>query len=286
MKYSFLLFILLIPLRGNAQITVGNTGMVVVSGTSINVNGLLLTPATTLTIVNNGVQKSSTPLSNNPGINRLYQFGAPLQFSGIVGINYLLSELNGYTESTLQVAYMPEASANLTVTTSSTVNTATHYVQNRLTDQNLYVVTATALSDLSPIVYARPTSVYGATPFTVVVDVVELNSVATSGTFTVRVTKDQKLNLTFDPDLTRVNNRSVQNSVWRFDNSNLNYYILTTSQPVAAGDRLSFGLNGSLSPGASTGVITVSSTVLPTNSLREARLNNNIDADKVEYFQQ
>ncbi|MBD2753248.1 hypothetical protein [Spirosoma validum] len=285
MKYFVLLFVLLVTFRGNAQITVGSTGMAVVSGTPINVNGLLLTPATTLTIVNNGIQKSSTPLANNPGINRLYQFSAPLRFSGIVGISYLPTELNGYTESTLQVAYTPEASANLTVTTSSTVNTATHSVRNRLTDQNLYVVTATALSDLSPIVYARPTSVYGATPFTVVVDVVELNSVASRGTFTVRVTKDQKLNLVFDPGLTRVNNRPVQNSVWSLNNSNPNYYILTTSQSVAAGDKLSFGLNGSLSPGASSGVITISSTVLPT-SVVEARLNNNIDADKVEYFQQ
>ncbi|MBD2755920.1 hypothetical protein [Spirosoma validum] len=285
MKLLFLTLILLLSLRVSAQLVVGSSGMTVLTSTSLTMGGLTLTPSTSLSLVNNSIQRTNTPLANNPSITRLYQFSAPLLFSGQVGISYLTPELNGYSEPTLQVAYAPAPSTNLTVTTSSTVNTATHYVQNMLTNQNLYVVTATALSDLSPIVYARPTTVYGSAPFTVVIDVVELNSVATSGTFTVRVTKDQKLTLGFDPGLTSVNGRTVQNSVWRLDNSNPNYYILTTSQSVAAGDRLSFGLTGQLSPGASSGVVTVSSTVLPA-TLVEARLNNNIDADKLEYFQQ
>ncbi|MBD2757221.1 hypothetical protein [Spirosoma validum] len=276
---------LLLALSASAQLSVASSGMTVLTGTALTVDGLSLIPSATLNLTSNSIKRTSTPLANNPSISRLYQFGAPFLFSGRVGISYLPGELNGYTESTLQVAYAPAPSTNLTVTTSSTVNATTHYVQNTLTSQNLYVVTATALSDLSPIVYARPTTVYGSAPFTVVIDVVELNSVATSGSFTVRVTKDQKLNLDFDPGLTSVNGRTVQNSVWSLDNSNPNYYILTTSQSVAAGDRLSFGLTGQLSPGASSGIVTVSSTVLPATVV-EARLNNNIDADKVEYFQQ
>ncbi|MBD2757492.1 hypothetical protein [Spirosoma validum] len=161
----------------------------------------------------------------------------------------------------------------------------THTVSNTLASQNLYVVTATALSDLSPILYARPTSVYGSTPFTVVVDVFELNSVATTGSFSVRVSKDPKLQLSFDSGLTRVNGRDVQNGAWSFTDTNANYYILTTRQLVAAGDVHSFGLMGSLSPGSSSGVLTVSSTVLP-DTVVEAKATNNIDADKVEYFQQ
>ncbi|MBD2752634.1 hypothetical protein [Spirosoma validum] len=283
---TYLTFLgLLLAFGASAQLSMGTGGISVLMGTTLTVDGLSLIPSASLNLTSNTIQRTSTPLAGNPGINRLYQLSAPLLFSGRVGISYLPGELNGYTESTLQLAYAPAPSTNLTVTTSSTVNAATHIVSNTLVSQNLYVVTATALSDLSPIVYARPTTVYGSTPFTVVVDVVELNSVATSGTFTVRVTKDQKVDLTFDAGLTSVNRRSVQNSVWSFNNSNPNYYILTTSQSVSAGDRLSFGLTGTLSPGASSGVITVSSTVLPT-SVVEARLNNNIDADKVEYFQQ
>lgn len=285
MRIYLILPLLLLALRTSAQVSVGSNGMSVLTGTVLSVDGLSLTPAAALNLTNNTVQRTSTPLAGSPGINRLYQLSAPLLFSGVVRIGYLPSELNGYSESTLQLAYAPAPSTKLTVTTSSTVNTAAHYVQNTLTNQNLYVITATALSDLSPIIYARPTSVYGSTPFTVVVDVFELNSVATSGSFSVRVTKDPKLVLTFDPSLTKVNGRTVQNSVWSLNNTNPNYYILTTSQPVAAGNLLSFGLTGRLSPGASSGVLTVSSTLL-ASTVVEAKANNNIDADKVEYFQQ
>ncbi|MBD2757392.1 choice-of-anchor Q domain-containing protein [Spirosoma validum] len=139
--------------------------------------------------------------------------------------------------------------------------------------------------DLSPLLYARPTLVYGQSTCTVMVDVVELNSVATSGSFTVRLTKDQLLKLTFDVNLSSLNGRAVQNSVWRFSDSDPNYYVLTTSQSIAAGEKLSFGLSGSIRPGASTGILTISATVLP-DTLVEGRLNNNIDADKIEYFQQ
>lgn len=138
--------------------------------------------------------------------------------------------------------------------------------------------------DLSPITYARPTSVYKTSSITVVVDILELNSVASSGQITVRVTKDPKAVLTFSPTATTVGGRSVQNSVWTLDNSNLSYYTLTTSQPVDAGDKLSFGFTGTLTPGATTGVVTVSSVVFGVAG--EVKANNNNDADKIDYFQQ
>lgn len=140
-------------------------------------------------------------------------------------------------------------------------------------------------TDLTPILYARPTTVYGSTNLTVVVDVVELNSVAASGSLTVKLTKDAKASLTFPASATSINGRSVQNSVWSLTGTDPNYYVLTTSQRIAPGDKLSFGLIGQLSPGATTGQLSVSSIVLPTG-LVEARQTNNADADKTEYFQQ
>lgn len=153
----------------------------------------------------------------------------------------------------------------------------------------LYTLTvrepAPTLPDLSPILYARPTLVYGQSPFTVVVDVLELNSVASSGSFKVWLTRDQQFSLSFDASLSSLNGRSVQNSVWSFSDADPNYYVLTTSQPIAPGDKLSFGLSGSLRPGASSGMLTLSSTVV-AGTVVESRGSNNIDADKVEYFQQ
>lgn len=284
MKLSLLFFALLLTMRVSAQLVVGSSGVNVLAGTSLTVGGITLTPSTTVALVNNGIQRTSTSLAGNSSINRLYQFKAPLLFSGKVGISYLPAELNGYKESTLQLAYAPSANTNLTVTTSSTVNLATHLVQNTLASQNLFVVTATALSDLTPTLYARPSLLYPNSPFSIVVDVEEINSVATQGTFRVRVTKDPSITLTFEAGLTSINGRAVQNSAWGFDDSDLNYYVLSTSQSIAAENTLSFGLTGTLTGKATSGVITVSSTVLPINLL-EAKMSNNMDADKVEYFQ-
>lgn len=143
----------------------------------------------------------------------------------------------------------------------------------------------TAVPDLTPVIFARPSTVYNTTNLTLVVDVVELLGVATNGLITVRVTKDPLINLVFPSTATTVGGRTVQNNVWSVDNSNPSYYILTTSQVIGAGDKLSFGFTGQLSPGATTGVLTISSVIVG-GSGGEVRVNNNVDADKIDYFQQ
>ena len=169
--------------------------------------------------------------------------------------------------------------------TASGPQTFTVIVSQGACSQTLTVgVTGVVLSDLTPILYARPGLLYGPSSVTVVVDVVELNGVASSGTLTVRLTKDSKVSLSFPPSATSVGGRAVQNSVWSLS-SDPNYYVLTTSQPVGAGDKLSLGLTGVLSPGATTGMLSISAILL-TTGMDEARTSNNADADKIEYFQQ
>lgn len=145
------------------------------------------------------------------------------------------------------------------------------------------VATINLLSDLTPIVYARPSTLRG-TATTVVVDVLELNNVATSGPVMVKISKDASAVLRFNPGTTLVDGRMVQNSVWRFDDSDEDYYILTSTQGIGAGAQLSFGLEGSLVAGATTGVLTVSGVVVGSGET-ETRLTNNTDADKIDYFQ-
>ncbi|MBD2756298.1 cadherin repeat domain-containing protein [Spirosoma validum] len=136
--------------------------------------------------------------------------------------------------------------------------------------------------DLTVLLYARPNLLYGSSPMSVVVDVVENNGVNSSGLITVKVTKDAKLTLSLNGSLTTVNGRSVQNGSWNLS-SDASYYILTTSQPVTGGNKLSFGLTGQLSASNTTGMINCSATLVGGS---ESRTNNNIDADKIEYFQQ
>ncbi|MBD2757394.1 beta strand repeat-containing protein [Spirosoma validum] len=170
--------------------------------------------------------------------------------------------------------------------TSAGLQTFTLVVSQGSCSQTLTVgVTAIRLADLTPVLYARPTTAYGITDLTVVVNVVELNDVATSGSLTLRLTKDAKVTLSLPQSATLVGGREVANNVWTFSETDPNYYVLTTNQVIGAGDKLSVGLTGVLRPGATTGVINLSVVVLP-GGMTEARATNNADADKIDYFQQ
>lgn len=137
--------------------------------------------------------------------------------------------------------------------------------------------------DLTPIIYALPSTVYNTTDITVVVDVLELLSAPTSGTIVVKVTKDPIFSLTFPPTAEQIGNKPVKNSVWTVT-ENLTHYVLTTNYKMAADEVLSFGFNGVLTPGATSGTLTIS-TVIVGGSGGEVKLNNNVDADKIDYFQ-
>ena len=143
------------------------------------------------------------------------------------------------------------------------------------------------IPDLVPIIYARASTVYNTTPITVVVDVAEILGVATSGVIKVRVTKSTKVSLSYDPSALTVGGRMVSNGSWTLDNSNGAYYLLTSKSGVSVGakTKLSFGFTGTLTPGATSGTLTLTSTI-EGGSGGEVRTNNNSDADKIDFFQQ
>ena len=139
--------------------------------------------------------------------------------------------------------------------------------------------------DLTPILYARPSSVNGTSNITVVIDVLEINSAVTTKPVTVYISKDDVCLLTFPPNATMIGGRSVQNGAWDFDATDQGYYKLTTkpNQVIAAGSQLSLGLEGTLTPSSTAGTLTVSSSLVG-GSGGEVRVTNNSDADKINYF--
>ncbi|GAB4040891.1 hypothetical protein GCM10028774_47100 [Spirosoma jeollabukense] len=138
--------------------------------------------------------------------------------------------------------------------------------------------------DLTPIMTVLPSTVYGTTNITIVTDVYEVNSVATTGPTSIYISKDALITVTFNSAATFLNGKIVQNSAWTFDAvSNSSYYILTTTQSISGGGKLSFGLNAVLTPGATTGAATVSSTILG-GSGGETNAGNNTDSEKINYF--
>lgn len=145
---------------------------------------------------------------------------------------------------------------------------------------NVFQITT---ADLVSTLYARPTTVYGAAPVTVVVDVFSLKDVATTGLITVKLTRDASVNLSFTANATSVGGRMVQNSSWTFDDSDPSYYVLKTTQVISTGNQLSFGLTGNLNAGSPSGTLTISSVVVG-GSGGEVRINNNADADKIDSF--
>src|SRR5580658_3808586 len=105
---------------------VGNSSsMTIKSGTIFSADSLALTPVADFTLSSNTIQESSSPVGFAPaaGINRQYDFGSQITFTGTIQLYYQLSELNGDAESSLEYAdstnvlgWVPEL--------ASTVNTS------------------------------------------------------------------------------------------------------------------------------------------------------------------
>ena len=138
--------------------------------------------------------------------------------------------------------------------------------------------------DLTPVAYIRPSSIYGNKPVSLVVDILELNSIATRGPITVKITRDAVLSLSFDPTVNQIDGRPLQNSAWNFDDSDFDYYILTTNQVINPGGYISLGLSGLFNPSATTGVVNISTVVMDNGN--DQTIGNNVSASKIEYFHQ
>jgi len=108
----------------------GTTSLTIKSGTVFSADSLVLTPGADLTLTSNTIQESATPVAilPAPGINRLYNFGSQLTFTGTIQLYYQPAELNGNPENTLEYTDSAAGGAWLSESTS-TVNTSLHYVQ-------------------------------------------------------------------------------------------------------------------------------------------------------------
>lgn len=153
MNYCFTLVALFLSLQASAQLSVGSEPMTVLTGTTLSVDGLVLTPSTNLTLINNTLQKSTSPISTTPhaSISQVHQFSVSIPFSGTVGLNYSGSDLNGNTEAKLKLAYSSASAGPFKVNTGSRIDTPTKFIQAALSNQTLVGLTAvTQNPDLTP----------------------------------------------------------------------------------------------------------------------------------------
>jgi len=121
---------LLYSFNSEAQFTSGSGGFYTGIGTDVYIYGLTFKPTVAFSITNKTLTISPVALAGAPpSISRVYTFDAPFNFVGRLGLFYLGSELNGNTETLLQVVHKDVTAV---VTTGSVVNTTTHYIYNDL----------------------------------------------------------------------------------------------------------------------------------------------------------
>jgi hypothetical protein len=144
-KYSYFLLCILgigIP-KLHAQIVSVSPGSSfnIKAGTVISAGGLDLIPATDFSFTSSLTRSTivSNPTSATT-INRSYQFGTTTDsYSGVISLNYDDSELNGLTESSLQLFY--NNGIQWLTDTNTSNNTSANYATSLLT--------ATALNEIS-----------------------------------------------------------------------------------------------------------------------------------------
>jgi hypothetical protein len=146
---KIILFSALLPgiLAVSAQkqvLSIGNTSSLTIkAGTIFSADSLVLTPGADFTLSSNTIQESATPagITPAPGINRMYNFGSQITFTGTIQLYYQPSELNGNPENTLEYTDSI-AGFGWVAESTSTVNTSLHYVQFAATAQPIIASTA------------------------------------------------------------------------------------------------------------------------------------------------
>lgn len=140
------------------------------------------------------------------------------------------------------------------------------------------------IPDLSPVVTVIVNAMQGTTLFHIIVKVTELNNVATQGVVTATLPKDSRvsLNQPFDPNLTTLSDISLNNSEWTYSDDSLNH-IFTSTSVISAGGFSTFGLVAEFDPAFAKGFYTLTSQIA-SGSGGEVRINNNVDAEKINFF--
>lgn len=179
-----------------------------------------------------------------------------------------------------------QTSSTLSLTNVQTADAGSYWLVIDSPCQSLtstpFNLSVTPLVDLGALIYVLPSTVYGTSKIAVVVDVVEMGGMATSGSITLKLTRDAKLSLNVLPEITKIGAHEVQNSLWQLSLSDPNYYILTTTAPIPQGGKLTVGLTGVLDPQSTSGEMSIGGDLFYSSA--EQNTANNFDGEKIVYF--
>ncbi len=147
------------------------------------------------------------------------------------------------------------------------------------------ITTAPVISpDLSVQLMVLPAIARGVTELTGIVRIFEINGRATTAPIKVYISKDDKISLRFMSSAIELNGVDINNSIWQLDaTGNGGYYIFSTDAVIPGEGTAALGFTMLFSPGASNGKTSITATILG-GSGGETRVNNNADAEGVDYF--
>lgn len=167
--------------------------------------------------------------------------------------------------------------------TNMAVNPAATEVCN-FVDDNCNMVVDEGEANLSPVLYVVPSSVQGISNVSVAVRISEVDNFDTDGsTIRVNLPSDTRLTFTYDPTLTLVALQAVDNSQWTYLGNSGVFHQFEFTGPLSSLSNASFGFNGVYDPEGTDGQTTITVAVIPFSG-GECYINNNVDAELLEYF--
>jgi uncharacterized repeat protein (TIGR01451 family) len=144
-------------------------------------------------------------------------------------------------------------------------------------------VTPIAPPDVTAVITATPNVMNGQTSFTIYVEITEINNVNTTGLITVKIPKDQRWELvTYDPSLTTLGGERVDNPDWTYTEET-DFHVFTSNDVIPGGGFSTFGFEADWDAGVTQGIYTITAQI-SEGSGGENRIDNNVDAEKLDYF--
>jgi hypothetical protein len=161
---------------------------------------------------------------------------------------------------------------------------------NKYSSGNQLTATVTSFSrftgsniiDVTPNITAEPNVMHGVTNYDIILQVTELNFGNTNGQITVRIPKDYRWSFTYNPSASYINGKSVNNSVWTYTDDDP-YHKFTTNSVIAKGSYSKLGFIAVWNAGQTQGTYTITSQI-DSWSGGEIKIDNNVDAEKLDYF--
>lgn len=188
---------------------------------------------------------------------------------------------DGWSIDNIRIVNNPTSISSVATAQDSEISGGRLYVDEVHT---LIVGSTKPTFDVKPSMSITPGVVNdGQAAMRVIVDVVEMSGNNTTGPVTVRIAKNDLMGFEFDPTLTEVGGKSVDNELFSYT-ENFLFWEFTTTADILASEYLRFGFTGSFDSNGN-GDLPISAKTTTKSNL-ENNISNDKDYEKVNYSDQ